>query len=233
MASGRCPDGSGFICKILSESECDTIKKCIITSSPLYAIDEVKAPNTGSIGRNQDNESNNWHEVNNQVIFEWRVYARRFNAKPDGSDLVAIRDFERTIEGKPFNLIKTGDVATCRITLIEHGKRHADTGGFGKSTIRYRASHPSKFFERLCKQEGYWHLNASRYEYIRLPRCAIAQALPMSPKPFPTIDEAIAMAGYMPERTRLDRRNRVIFAIAFVLDSERRRSFRCNCGTTV
>lgn len=216
MASSRCPDCSGFIWKILGETECVAIKKCIITNTPLYSIDEEKEPKSGGIGKNLGNESNNWNDDNDRIIFEWQVYAGRFNSKTVDSYLVAIREFERTIKGKPFNVIKKGDVAIYRDTLIKRGKLPPDAGGLGKSAIRHRASHLSKFLAWLCKQEGYRRLNGSLYEYIKLPRGATAQALSLPPKLFPTIDEAISMAGNMPERTRFDRRQRAIFALAFV-----------------
>lgn len=216
MASGRCPDCSGFIYKILGETECDTIKNCINTNTSLYWIDEGKEANPGGIGKYLGCESNTWHGANDQIVFEWQIYAGRFNEKTVDSYLTAIRDFEQETGGKPFHLIKTDDVAAYRHRLIERGKLPATAGGLGKSSIRHRASHLSKFFEWLCKQDGYKRLNGSLCEYIKLPRGATAQALPTPVKQFPTIEEAISMASNMRARTRLDRRNRAIFAFAFV-----------------
>ena len=89
-------------------------------------------------------------------------------------------------------------------------------GGLSKSTARHRASHAFNFFDWLCNQDGYRRLNKSLPEYFELPKATAAKALPRLEKAFPTIDEAIEMAGNMPVLSRLERRNRAIFAFAFV-----------------
>lgn len=216
FAQGSCPDCSAVVMKILGETECNMIQNCINTNTSLSQTDEVKGAMPGRIGKKQGKESPDWYSVNDRIVFEWQIYAGRYDSKTIDAHLASIRDFERVTGGKPFHLIKTKVVDIYRTKLIDLGKLPADAGGKSNSTIRHRASHLSKFFEWLCNQKGYKRLNKDLPGYFALPRSATAQALSRPAKPFPKMEEAIKLASEMPARTRLDRRNRAIFALAFV-----------------
>lgn len=68
----------------------------------VYSVDEVKEPDTGGIGKNLGNNSYKWHDANDRIVFEWQVYAGRFNAKTVDSYLATVRDFERKNRGQAF-----------------------------------------------------------------------------------------------------------------------------------
>lgn len=216
MARGQCPDCSAILVKILGETECNAIKNCMNTNTSLYSIDEGKEVMHGGVGKIRESESLIRYNVNDRIIFNWQIYAGRFDTKTVDIHLSAIRDFERVTKGMPFHLIKTDAAAAYRDKLIERGKLAKGEGGSSKSTIRHRASHLSRFFEWLCKQDGHRRMNKSIPEYFKLPKGITAQAMQAPPRLFPTIDEAISMASEMPSRTIRERRNRAIFALAFV-----------------
>ena len=181
-----------------------------------FTRDEGTGAVRAGIVKFKEKYAQKWHGANDRIIFEWQIFAEKYDTKAVDSYLVAIREFECAINGKPFTSIKVADAGAYRQTLIDRLKIPRADGGLSKSTARHRASHTSNFFSWLCNQDGYRRLNKSLPEYFELPKATAAKALPRPEKAFPTIDEAIEMAGNMPVLSRLERRNRAIFAFAFV-----------------
>jgi len=96
------------------------------------------------------------------------------------------------------------------------GKLSKENGGLSRSTIRHRASHLGKFFGWLRLQEGYRRLSAGIPEYFALPKNIGAKNLAHGPKPYPTMEEAVAMVSGMPGNTISERRDRAMVAFTFV-----------------
>lgn len=129
--------------------------------------------------------------------------------------MIAIRDFERFTGGKPFERITAADVAIWRTEVIRRAGAYREDRGISRSSARHRASHLRRFFEWLAKQPAHKHLDGIS-GYFQLPRKFHAGPELSAAKVYPTIDEALEMLNSLPRRTLKDRRDRAIFAMAFV-----------------
>ena len=210
-----CPDCNANVFKFLKKPECDSIKKACNTNTSLASLHEEKGVGPAGIGKNPVDDADNWYFRNDRILQKWQLYAGRYDNKTVDAHLAAIRQFEVFFHGKLFDTIKVEDAAAYRAAMLERVQLPKSEGGLSKSTLQHRASHLAAFFKWLQQQEGYRRLNASLPGYFALPRKQLAKALPSPAKVYPTIKEAITLVKNMPDRTRIEQRDRAIVAFAF------------------
>jgi site-specific recombinase XerC len=153
--------------------------------------------------------------VNDRIILKWQTFAGRYSEKTIDRHLESIRYFENTTGKKPFDRLTATDVEKCRAALkkaLAANGEHA----LSKSTVQHHASHIRAFLDWLLKQDGFKRLPGDVPEYISLPKAAYAASLSAQPRPYPTIDEARDMLLAMPDRTLHQKRDRAMFALAFL-----------------
>lgn len=216
MAWACCPDCGAVVTKLLDKTECNNIQNSIDHNTSLAPIDEEDGAFLDGVGKIRGAARRDWHSANDRIINQWQLYAGRYDAKTLDAHLASIRNFESYLEGKPFEQVRTHDAGCFRDAISAKGQLPKNEGGSSKSTIRHRASHLIAFFNWLRKQDGYKRLSADIPEYFLLSRRASALAFSPDPKLFPTIDEAIELAKAMPASSLLARRDRAIFALAFI-----------------
>ncbi|MVO14523.1 tyrosine-type recombinase/integrase [Parasedimentitalea huanghaiensis] len=202
--------------KLLDKTECDSLKNCIDTNTSLAQLHEENVPRLGSIGKISVIEGVDQHVSNDRVIHDWLVYAGRYGEKTVDAHLASIRIFESFLDGKPFDRVSQKDAAAYRDVLVGLVKTSKESGGLGRSTIRHRASHLGKFFEWLRHQDGFRRLSGGIPDYFALPKGISAKNLQDTPKPYPTMEETIAMVRAMPHKTISERRDRAMVALTFV-----------------
>ena len=209
FASATCPDCGASLMKRLGKTEYDNIRNCLDTNTSLTSIDEGLGGSPACIGSNQAKPAQTQPSPNDRLIHDWQDYAGRYTEKTVDAHLAAIRSFEAFIQLKPFSKVTTDDAAAWREDVVSSGG-----GGLSHSTIRHRASHLRAFFEWLGKEAGFRHL-APVPAYFELPRRFHQKKVSKS-REYPTLDEAKEMLDAMPTKTLKDRRQRAIFAFAFV-----------------
>lgn len=214
MAQGCCTDCGGPIRKILSETECDAFRNGHNPNTTKDIRDELDRSNSGGIGISGDFTSELLSN-NDRIIYEWQKWAGRFADQTKSAHLAAVRDFEHHTAGKDFQKISTHDVSAYRNELLRRAALGKSEGGMSRSTVRHRVSHLSAFFTWLGKQAGHRHL-VSLEGWFDLPKGLRAISDEKGPKPFPTLEEAALAMSSMPTGTPKDRRDRALFATAFV-----------------
>lgn len=214
LARGTCPDCDATVYKLLDETECNKLKTCLETNTNLLQSDETGSSEQLGIGKSGKPEVAQ-DGCNDRILHHWLVYAGRYDEKTVDAHLTAIRDFERFLAGKAFNRVATDDVAAWRADLIRRCATLADAGGLSRSTVRHRASHLRTFFQWLSEQSGFRHLIAV-IGYFALPR-RVQNSGELEPqREYTTLNEAVVMLNGLPSTTLKARRDRAIFATAFV-----------------
>lgn len=211
IANATCPDCGATLHKLLNATTWDAFRTCLDTNTSLPSIDEGNGDMHAGIGKDRPKGSNGdpveTRSVNDRIIHHWQGYAGRYDPKTVDAHLAATRDFEAFTGQKPFKKVTRVDVISWREALVAEKD-------LSRSTIAHRASHVSAFFFWLSGQEGYKGLTALS-GYFDLPKKFHQTKVP-KPRAYPTMDEATQMLDGMPERTLKDRRDRAIFACAFV-----------------
>ncbi|MDO6483535.1 tyrosine-type recombinase/integrase [Shimia thalassica] len=216
IASAMCCDCGGAVSKRLGATECDKIKTCIDHNTSLAGIDEWKVEPSACVGKETPPQKRFWFTINDRIIFEWQIYAGRYNPKTVLAHLVSIRDFEVFLEGLPFDKMTTKRAAAYRDHLVRLAISPKDQGGLSNSTVRHRAAHLSLFFKWLRGQKGYRCLSASLPDYFALPRGATAKNSRKEPKAYLTIEDAWRMVEAMPCASLAERRDRAMIAFCYV-----------------
>jgi site-specific recombinase XerC len=214
MAKATCPDCNAIVMKLLNATECNMIRNCLDTNTSLIPSDEREKPVPLHIGKG-GHILRALLTQNDRLLYDWQVYAGRHDAKTVDAYLISIRDFERYVSGRPFADIKDRDAHGWRADLIARTQVTGSEGGLSRSTVRHRASNLRAFFHWLAKQNGFKHL-ASVSGYFALPRGLTAVNDLTGPRAYPTLMEAIQMLAGLPETRLIDRRDRAIFAMAFI-----------------
>jgi hypothetical protein len=204
LTKATCPDCNATVMKFLDATECDKIQKCINTNTSLSPSDEVEMSVPLHIGKGRDLPCAPFTQ-NDRLLYEWQIYAGRYDAKTMDAHLISIRDFERHVSGRPFADLKDRDAGAWRADLIARTKVMASDGGLGRSTVRHRASHLRAFFDWLAKQSGFTHL-ASVSGYFALPRGLTAKNDQSGPRAYPTLAEANRMLEGLPRARLIERR---------------------------
>ena len=213
--SGMCPRCRARVSLLLPATDRDEASEQLDPNTSLGSTDEAAGPSPACIGKDRHSRDRKIHFANDRILQAWQVYAGRYDPKTIDAHLTAIREFEHFIGGCGFDRVSPEDVDRYRKDLIERSKRPTEDGGLRRSTLRHRASNLKSFFVWLGNQDGYRHLNRSLPDYFALPRGSIAADLELPPKPYPTLDDAIAMLRDMPNETLIERRARTIVSMAF------------------
>ncbi len=208
LASAACPDCCAVVFKLLGETECYSVRKCLDTNTSLTSIDEDRVSARAGIGKDQRGVGGVVTYVNDRMIHAWQGYAERYHPKTVTAHLTSIREFEGFLAGKSIARLTQDDIIAWRKKLIANDER------LGTSTIRHRASQVSGFLKWLADQPGHSKLRGLS-DYCGLPKRLKQAALPEQ-KRFPKLDEAVAMLDAMPSKSLSERRMRAIFAFAFL-----------------
>jgi len=214
FARAICPDCSAVLMKLVNQAEWDRLEICHNTNTSLVPSDEVDGLVQACVGKQAAGPLAT-RSANDRILYEWQIYARRYDAKTVDAHLTSIRDFEVFQSGKPFGRINPGDCDKWRSELIARTGKETAGGGLSRSTVRHRASHLKAFFTWLRTRKGLTHL-AGAAEYFSLPRGALAVGGGERSRDYPTLDEAVTMLEDLPSSTLMERRNRAIFALAFI-----------------
>jgi integrase len=214
MAMAVCPDCRAWMNKLLDDTECNRLLICLDTNTNLALSDEDKGHAPAGIGKETGLPVPR-QGGNDRVIYRWQGFAGRYDPKTCDAHLAAIREFERFLNGKEFTKVTTTDAGNWRDEMVTRAGRPKSEGGLSRSSVRHRASHLAAFFDWLSGERGTRHLSAVR-EYFALPRAFHADGDDGEPRAYPSLEEAEAMLGRLPGGTIKDRRDRAIFAIAFV-----------------
>ncbi|MFW2590208.1 tyrosine-type recombinase/integrase [Sagittula sp. SSi028] len=149
------------------------------------------------------------------MLHQWQGWAGRFAKQTRAAHMAAIRDFEKHLNGKVFAQITPEDAAFYREELMDRSRKPKEDGGLSRSTLTHRASYVAAFFEWLSKQPGHRHL-AKLDGWFDLPKGFRAKADEKPAKQYPMLEEAERALATMRRSTLKDRRDRAIFAAAFV-----------------
>jgi integrase len=209
--SAVCPECSASIHRLGSEADLAVLRDGPNPNTSEDFAHEEKRSGPADIGIIEDSLGS----VNDRIIHKWQTFAGRYSEKTIDRHLESIRFFEKTIDQKPFDRLTEKDVEKCRSTLKRALEAEGE-GALSKSTVQHHASHIRAFLEWLLKQDGFKRLPNDLSEYIALPKAAYAAGIPTQPRPYPTIDEAREMLLAMPDRTLRQKRDRAIFALAFL-----------------
>ncbi|GHA61578.1 hypothetical protein GCM10008927_28890 [Amylibacter ulvae] len=201
--------------KFLNATQWDSVQKCKNTGASLDTIDEGEADFKAKTGIIQTSSENIFYYSNDRLLHGYIVFMGKYATKTIDAHLIAIRDFERFSKGVAFKQITPQLVAQYREDLIQRGSEVGEDA-IGNSAIRHRASQLRLFLTWLLKQKGYRSLDQTLPEYLDLPKAQMAKVKPAKEKVYPTLSEAEEMLRSMPKATQLDRRQRSVFACAFL-----------------
>ncbi|PIB25627.1 hypothetical protein BFP76_00355 [Amylibacter kogurei] len=201
--------------KLLNATQWDSVQKCKNTGASLDTIDEGKAGFKAKTGIKQITSENIFYYSNDRLLHGYIVFMGKYATKTIDAHLIAIREFERFSKGVVFKQITPQLVAQYREDLIQRGSELSEDA-ISNSTIGHRASQLRLFLTWLLKQKGYRSLDQTLPEYLDLPKAQMAKVKPAKEKVYPTLSEAEEMLRSMPKATRLDRRQRAVFACAFL-----------------
>ncbi|MDF2372684.1 MAG: tyrosine-type recombinase/integrase [Rhizobiaceae bacterium] len=210
-AHATCPECHGMLQKILGETECDKLLTCVESNASLGSIDEGTGAFPVGVGTNSAQTCPSWTPANERVIFDYQVYAGRFDPKTLDAHLAVIRDFETFHDGKLLSAITPADASRYRESLII-----ASQFGMSRSTVRHRASFLAAFFDWLVQQDGYRRMKKTIGGYFKLPKALAAKALQPAPRNIPTTDEALKILSGMPARSLTQQRDQAIVAASFL-----------------
>ncbi len=214
-AEGPCPACGAGLSKLLNETDRHALERGLdLNASPGIRDEDDSASQAGVVTEAGSAEVS-WIPMNERVLHDFLAYCGRYNPRTVEAIMASIRDFERSLGPKPFDRLTHRDVDAWRAALLKRGAADAPDAK-SRSTIRHRASHVKAFLKWLVQQEGYRRLKAGLAEYAVLPKAASAQLLQPPPRPYPSIEEALALIDAMPAGTPRERRDRAIVAFVFL-----------------
>lgn len=156
-----------------------------------------------------------WYTQNDRINYAWQISAGRLEEATVDAHLRATRFMEDVVVGKSFAALTAADIDAVRSELKSQLSEASDAPK-SRSSVSYIASHIRMFLEWLLKQNSGSELPGDLADYIQLPRAAYAQCLPRPPKEYPFIEEAEELLRKTPSKTLSQRRDRAIFALAFL-----------------
>lgn len=212
-AHGHCPECGCAVQKILGETECDTLRARQLTSTSRGSSDEDEAQVRACIGISED-PAPDWIPDNEQIIFDWQIYAGRYDPKTAAAHLSAIRRFEALLEGCKFTAVRPDEAERYRKLLAAGGTGQRQGRVLSLSSVRHRASYLRDFFDWLAKQRPGFGLDRIS-DYLKLPKAMNSGPLPRGEKVYITLQQAADALSALPGQTVLQRRNRAIFALAY------------------
>ena len=214
LAQAICPDCDSGLFKLVNKDERDRLRLCRDTNTSLVLSDESEGLVPAHVGSCEIDPLLRG-SGNDRVLYDWLSYARRYDTKTIDAHMASIRAFEAFHRGKFFGNISSADCDRWRQDLISRAKKPSAEGGLSRSTVRHHASHIKAYFTWLSTRKGFTHLVGAA-EYFALPRGLLADGGRDRPRAYPTLVEAAAMLDGLPSATLLERRDRAIFALAFV-----------------
>ncbi|SLN34747.1 site-specific tyrosine recombinase XerS [Aquimixticola soesokkakensis] len=214
-AWAQCPDCGARVLKLLSETECNRLEKCVDTNTSLVPSDEYKMPDPAGIGTDQHSSGPEFESANDRILFAWQIYAGKYDAKTVDAHLISIRDFDRFCQGKSYSKVTKEDSGAYRKHLIERAGQRTEQGGLSRATVQHRSSHLKQFFVWLSNEPGYRALSGVG-GYFALPKGLKAMSGREKSKVFPSLAQAEAMLESLPARDLKERRDRAIFAMCFL-----------------
>lgn len=211
LMTAVCPECSATVHRLGSDADLAVLMGGPNPNTSGDFAHEEKRTVPADIGIDDDARSS----LNDRIIHKWQTFAGRYSEKTIDRHLESIRFFEKITGQKAFDRLTETDVEKCRAAL----KQALATDGkdaLSKSTVQHHASHIRAFLEWLLKQDGFRRLPGDLPEYIVLPRAAYAASIPTEARPYPTIDEAKDMMLALPDVTLFQKRDKAIFALAFL-----------------
>ncbi|THH37438.1 site-specific integrase [Aliishimia ponticola] len=211
LLSARCSECGGHVYRFASVA-----KKEPCAGQPDPNTTETCAHEENTSARSRIGISHtNFCGPNERLLYAWQKHAGQFSDKTIDRHLTAIRWLEDFLDGKPFVKLTLEDCYAVR----DHLKASLHPGApnpKSKSTVQHTASHLRDFFEWLLKQPEHRRLPAGLPDALRLPRAAYSASLPKAPKAYPSLEEARNLLKGMPSKTTIQKRDRAIFALAFL-----------------
>ncbi len=214
-AEGPCPACGAGLSKLLNETDRHALERGLDLNASLGIPDEDDSASQAGVVTGAGSAQVSWVPTNERVLYDYLAFCGRYNPRTVEAIMASIRDFERSLGPKPFDRLTHRDVDAWRAALLKRGAADAPDAK-SRSTIRHRASHVKTFLKWLVQQEGYRRLKAGLAEYAVLPKAASAQLLQPPPRPYPSIEEALALIDAMPAGTPRERRDRAIVAFVFL-----------------
>ena len=215
MFSAVCPDCNANMMKLSSDADRAVVQDCRNPNTSRWYLHEGMDEALGGIWISKEKLDEKNYFKNDRLLFAWQKYAGRYDEKTIDQHIAAIRYCERIIGGKCFQYLTTTNAGNVRLDL----KRRAKTGErdfLSASTIKHIASHLKAFVSWLIKQEGFKRLPADLADYLDLPKAALSSPLAKAPRPYLSIEEAEIMLIDMLDTTLLQKRDRAVFALAFL-----------------
>lgn len=215
MFEAVCPDCSASVMKISSQSDRTVIEDCRNPNTSRDRLHEEQAAVPACIVINEGLASAPRGTANDRVILEWQDYAERFETKTVDQHLASIRDFEGYHVGKDFKRITKNDAASFMRSFKERIDPDAENR-LSRSTVAHRSAHLMMFCDWLIKQYGYKSLPGDLPGRFKLPKSFYASGLEPELRDNLTVAEAAKCLAEMPTRTLYERRQRAMFAAAFL-----------------
>ncbi|WP_417432988.1 tyrosine-type recombinase/integrase [Hoeflea sp.] len=216
LAMAVCPDCSGKLSRIISETECDKIGRAADSKFNRDSIDEYAAQFPAEIGNQPALSDPVWNQNNERLKYDLIIYCRQFNRKTTDAIMLAVRELEIFLGQKDFRRYNIEDIDRYRTEL----RRRLTASGADRlslSTVAHRASHVRRFLEWLILQVGMENLPRSLPDYTRLSKADTARASKPEPRPYPTDEEAVLLVSAMPIRSLVELRDQAIVATSFLL----------------
>lgn len=206
-----CPECSAFMIKFGSDEDLAALNKNTNPNTSVGLAHERVKPRPACIGIEEPVSGSQ----NDRVIYAWQGYAGKYSQKTVDQHLAAIRFLDEALGSKPFDQLKSTSIGQIREQL--KGFLIArDQNMKSKSTVSHLASHMRAFLVWLLKQDQFKHLPKDLPEYLDLPRSVYARSYERKQKLYPTLAEATELLVGMPSKTLVQKRQRAIFAIAFL-----------------
>lgn len=215
-AMAVCPQCSGRLSRIVSETECANLKEARDSKSSWDSQDEYTARFPAEIWNEEHIPPPAWNKTNERLIHDLIIYCRRFNSKTTDAILITARELEAFHGKKDFKSYTIEDIDRYRSDLRRRANC-AESDRLSSSTLRHRASHARRILNWLINQNGMERLPRSLPEYIVLSKADTARSFTPEPKRYPTDEEAVLLVSQMPIKSFVQRRDRAIVATSLLL----------------
>jgi integrase len=214
-ANANCPKCDGRLSKLVSAADCDKLRACAESNTSLQSIDEDEGLAPVGIGKVRSFDRPCWNPGNERILYEYQLYAKRFDPKTVDAMFASIRHFETFIQARSFSELKPTIVSAYRDALVEPQSGN-EFKTLSRSTIAHRALHVRAFLKWLVKQDGFRKLNGSLCDYIILSKQHMAKTIQPPPKDIPSQEQLLKMLSLMPTAHRTERRDRAIVSASFL-----------------
>lgn len=213
-ARARCSECGAAIFKIVGETECDWLTGAPFPNTSRDISGEEKAQDPADVVISEPCDVF-WNPDNERLIYEWLAFAGKYDRKTTLAHLGDIRRFEAAIGFKNLKEATAMDAAAYRERLVSGTRGSAGGARLSASTVRHAASYLKAFFSWLAR-----HCPTARLEavasYFELPKSCLQSVMPKADKQYVSLETAAQALGQMPSKTLINRRDRAIFALAYI-----------------